>query len=292
MWSRPTTRRSRCKSTTARESRPAGSGSISVMQTIASSSMTTRPTAVVPGPERIFKDFEGYLQADAYSAHDALFVAGKIVEVGCWMHARRKFHEARTSDSTRSHLMLAWVAGLYEVEDDAKKRRKKHPDWDEATWYDYRHDLQLKRSRPILEAIHTWLESERPKALPKSPIGEAIGYALNHWAALIRPWEAGFLEIDNGASERAIKPVALGRKNWLFAGSDEGGRTAATLMSLCATCKGTGDRPVRLSPRRARSGEHAPQQPDRGTAAGPLETGGVGRPGWPKGIVIPRTVET
>ncbi len=76
--------------------------------------------------------------------------------------------------------------------------------------------------------------------LPKSPIGEAIGYALNHWAALIRPWEAGFLEIDNGASERAMKPVALGRKNWLFAGSDEGGKTAATLMSLCATCKELG----------------------------------------------------
>ena len=73
--------------------------------------------------------------------------------------------------------------------------------------------------------------------LPKSPIGEAIAYALNHWAALIRPLEAGFLEIDNGASERAMKPVALGRKNWLFAGSDNGGETAATLMSLCTTCK-------------------------------------------------------
>jgi hypothetical protein len=74
--------------------------------------------------------------------------------------------------------------------------------------------------------------------LPKSPIGEAIRYSLNHWNALIRPLEAGFLEIDNGASERAMKPVALGRKNWLFAGSDEGGKTAATLMSLCTTCKG------------------------------------------------------
>ena len=72
------------------------------------------------------------------------------------------------------------------------------------------------------------------------PSGEAIGYALNHWDALIRPLDAGFLEIDNGASERAMKPVALGRKNWLFAGSDEGGKTAATLMSLCTTCKDLG----------------------------------------------------
>ena len=189
------------------------------------------------GPARIFRGFEGYLQADGYAGYDALFKDGKIVEVGCWMHARRKFHEARTSDPTRSHLMLAWVAGLYEVEDDAKKAREKHPEWDDATWYAYRSDLRSKRSLAILETIHTWLETERPRVLPKSPIGEAFGYALNHWDALIRPWEAGFLEIDNGASERAIRPVALGRKNWLFAGSDEGGRTAATLMSLCATCK-------------------------------------------------------
>ncbi len=75
---------------------------------------------------------------------------------------------------------------------------------------------------------------------PKSLIGEAIGYALNHWSALIRPLEAGFLEIDNGASERALKPVAPGRKNWLFAGSDDRGKTAATLMSLCTTCKDLG----------------------------------------------------
>jgi transposase len=192
------------------------------------------------GPGRIFKGFEGYLQADAYSAYDALFVAGKIVEVGCWMHARRKFYDARTSDPVRSHLMLAWVVGLYDVEEDAKKARKKHPDWDDATWHAYRHDLRSKHSRPILEVIRAWLEIERAKVLPKSPMNEAIGYALNHWSALVRPWEAGFLEIDNGAGERAMKPVALGRKNWLFAGSDEGGKTAATLMSLCATCKELG----------------------------------------------------
>ena len=95
--------------------------------------------------------------------------------------------------------------------------------------------------------------------LPKSPIGEAIGYALNHWEALIRPLEAGFLEIDNGASERALKPVAIGRKNWLFAGSDNGGKTAAVLMSLCTTLQGSRDRPAGVSPRRARAGQHASQ---------------------------------
>jgi transposase len=195
------------------------------------------PDHSAAGPRRVFKGFQGYLQADACSVYDALFADGSIVEVGCWMHARRKFYDARASDPVRSHLLLAWVVGLYEVEEDAKKARKKHPEWDDAAWYAYRYELRLERSRPILDAIGAWLESEQPKVLPKSPIGEAIGYALNHRDALIRPLEAGFLEIDNGESERAMKPVAIGRKNWLFAGSDNGGKTAAVLMSLCATCK-------------------------------------------------------
>ncbi len=188
------------------------------------------------GPERVLKSFQGYLQADAYAAYDGLFTGGSIVEVGCWMHARRKFYEARTSDPERSHLALAWTVGLYKVEDDAKQERRKHPEWDDAAWHAYRYGLRLQRSRPILDAIRTWLDTQQSEVLPKSPIGEA----LNHWAALLRPLEAGFLEIDNGASERALKPVAIGRKNWLFAGSDEGGRTAAVLMSLCTTCKELG----------------------------------------------------
>lgn len=193
------------------------------------------PDHSAAGPQRVFKDFKGYLQADAYTGYDGLFASGKIIEVGCWMHARRKFHEARTSDPAGSHIALAWIGELYKIEEDAKKTRKKHPDWDDATWHSHRYELRLRRSRPILDALHAWLEGVR--VLPKSPIGEAISYALNHWTALMRPLEAGFLEMDNGASERALKPVALGRKNWLFAGSDTGGKTAATLMSLCATCQ-------------------------------------------------------
>jgi transposase len=149
------------------------------------------------------------------------------------MHARRKFYEARTSDPQRSHQALAWISLLYDVETDAKKRQTA----DYEAFVAFRHDLRNERSRPIFDKLHAWLEAELPKVLPKSPIGEAIQYALNHWEALKRPLEAGFLELDNGASERAFKPVALGRKNWLFAGSDKGGETAAVLMSLCTTCK-------------------------------------------------------
>jgi transposase len=195
---------------------------------------TYTPDRSGAGPAAIFEGYEGYLQADAYSAYDALFTSGTIIEVGCMMHARRKFYEARTSDPPRAHRALAWIKLLYDVEREAKEEH-------EAEGYEAfvaaRHALREERSRPIFQRLHDWLEAEAPKVLPKSPIGEAIRYALNHWAALERPLDEGFLELDNGACERAFKPVALGRKNWLFAGSDRGGETAAVLMSLCTTCK-------------------------------------------------------
>ena len=194
------------------------------------------PDRSATGPREIFRGFRGYLQADAYSAYDGLYTTGAIVEVGCLMHARRKFHEARTGDPQRSHQALAWIRLLYDIEDDVKGRET----GDHEAFVALRHRVRAERSRPIFDKFHDWLEAERPKVLPKSPIGEAIGYALNHWEALKRPLEAGFLELDNGACERAFKPVALGRKNWLFAGSDKGGQTAAILMSLCTTCKGLG----------------------------------------------------
>ena len=181
------------------------------------------------GPQQMLKGYEGYVQADAYAGYDALFADGKIQEVGCWMHARRKFYEARTTDPPRAHQALAWIGLLYKVEEEAREK-----ELDDAQ----RHALRQEKSRPILEKLKEWLDHEdQQRVLPKSPIGEAIGYARNHWGALERYLEAGFLEIDNGASERAMKPVALGRKNWLFAGSKAGGKTAAILMSLCTTCK-------------------------------------------------------
>jgi transposase len=181
------------------------------------------------GPQEMLKGYQGYLQADAYSGYDSLFTAGKIREVGCWMHARRKFYEARTTDPPLAHQALAWISLLYDLEEEAKEKKL-----DDAQ----RHALRQERSRPILTKLKEWLaHEEQQKVLPKSPIGEAIGYAQNHWGALERYLEAGVLEIDNGASERALKPVAIGRKNWLFAGSKAGGETAAILMSLCTTCK-------------------------------------------------------
>jgi hypothetical protein len=103
--------------------------------------------------------------------------------------------------------------------------------------------LRLEKSRPILDSFGKWLDVEASKILPRSPMGEAVSYARSNWAALNRYLESGILDIDNNASERALRTVALGRKNWLFAGSDAGGETAATLISLCMTCKAHGVEP-------------------------------------------------
>jgi transposase len=186
------------------------------------------------GPERVLAEYQaGYLQSDAYTAYDRIHARG-IVEVGCWAHARRKFYDARTTDPERSHQALAWISLLYEVERLAKKN-----DFDDAQ----RLALRQEKSLPVLTSFEAWMEQQLVRVLPKSPMGEALGYASRNRVALRRYLEAGFLEIDNNATERALRTVVLGRKNWLFAGSDNGGRTAATLISLTATCKALGVEP-------------------------------------------------
>jgi transposase len=186
------------------------------------------------GPERFLKDYKsGYLQSDAYAGYDGLHRRG-LVEVGCWAHARRKFHEARTSDPERSHAAIAWISGLYAVERVAREER-----WADARLMATRGE----RSRPRLESFGAWLEGEAKKVLPKSPIGEAIAYARSNWTALLRYLESPYLSIDNNATENAIRPIAVGRKNWLHLGSDRGGQTAATLLSLVQSCKNLGNEP-------------------------------------------------
>jgi transposase len=190
------------------------------------------------GPQRFLADYRGYLQADAFSGYDGLYLpdpctaAARIIEVACNAHARRKFYEARGSDALRSHQALAYYRQLYELERQAK-------DFSDAQRLQMRQDLAV----PILGQFHTWLEAQRPEVLPKSPMGEALGYALNNWAALVRYTEAGFLAIDNNVSEREMKRIAIGRKNWLTIGSPRGGQTAAVLFSITSTCHRLGIEP-------------------------------------------------
>jgi transposase len=182
------------------------------------------------GPRTFFQGYKGYLQVDAYSGYECLFTSGDIVEVACWAHTRRKFYDAQTSDAVRSFWMLGMIRGLYEGEEEVAQLDE------EAAKVAYRR----QHAKPLLATIEQWLLEHKDQVLPKSPLAEAIGYALNNWTALNRYVDGGYLSIDNNAAERALRAVAIGRKNWLFAGSDKGGRTAAILYSMVGTCKRLG----------------------------------------------------
>jgi transposase len=196
------------------------------------------PTHARDGPAAFLRNYCGFLQADAHNVYDGIYTP-ELLEVGCWAHCRRHFHEARDSDAARAHEALARIAALYAVEDEAKEqitlRQLSGAEADEL-----RRRLRQEQTVPLLTALCQWLRDQQAPVLPKSPMGLAIAYALRHWGALSRFTEHGFLAIDNNAAERALRAVAIGRKNWLFAGSDAGGNTAAVLYSMVATCKQLG----------------------------------------------------
>jgi len=182
------------------------------------------------GPTKFLRCFSGFLQADAYPGYDAIFdgltTTGTIVEVACWAHTRRKFFDARLSDAEGAHRAMAYIGQLYGVEKRAK-----------ALDADGRYTLRQAESLPILEQFKRWLDEEADRVLPKSPLGDAMSYTLSNWAALNRYTEDGDLAIDNNPAENALRGLCLGRKNWLFFGSDNGGNTAAVLFSMIASCQ-------------------------------------------------------
>ena len=180
------------------------------------------------GPMNFLKHFRGYLQCDAYAGYDELFRAsgGGIVEVACWAHARRKFVEAEKTAPALAHEAVARIKQLYAVEHEAK-----------ALDASSRAALRQQKATPLLAALKQWLDRERSKAIPRTPIADAFTYLANQWDALNVYTRDGRLAIDNNAAERAIKPFAIGRKNWMFFGSDRGGRVLATLSSFTATCE-------------------------------------------------------
>jgi transposase len=170
--------------------------------------------------------FRGYLQADAYAGYDVLFRLGGIVEVACWAHARRKFFEAKETDLARGLEVLARIKLLYEVEDAAKELSSAE-----------RLTMRQERASPLLVSLKTWLDEHYAKVLPRSAMGEAMAYTLSNWEALTRYAGDGDLPIDNNAVERMLKIIGLGRKNWMFAGSERGGQTAAVLFTIISSAK-------------------------------------------------------
>jgi len=184
------------------------------------------PTRSGQGPLGWLGPWKGFLQADAYAGYDKLYARGDVIEVACWAHARRKFFDAQESDPPRSLWMLEMIRRLYAVEESI--RDKSPPE---------RLCLRQAQSTPILEQIHLWLIEQQAQVLPRSPIAQAMGYALNQWPALLIYTSDPRLSIDNNVAERALRRVAIGRKNWLFAGHDESAQNHAILWSLIASAQ-------------------------------------------------------
>jgi hypothetical protein len=178
-------------------------------------------------PASHLQDFRGVLQVDGYAGFERLTTPGDIVLAACWAHARRKFydlHEATGSPIAAEALRR--IAELYAIERSIRGRSAKE-----------RRHVRYTSARPLIEMMKPWLEMELGRVPPAGPLAEAIRYALARWPALTRFLDDGRIELDNNPVERAIRPIALGRKNHLFAGSDGGGVRWATICSLIATAK-------------------------------------------------------
>ena len=186
------------------------------------------------GPLEFFKNYRGYFMADQYPGYDGLFnvdvtvdrKTGDIISVACWAHARRNFVDAQKTAPRPAMEILTLISKLYKIEAEEKKSTPER-----------RRAIRQQDSKPILDKIKLWLDANMPLHLPQSPMRQAINYALRIWKELNVYLEDGRIPIDNNLAENAIRPIALGRKNWLFLGSEAGGHTAAILMTFCATCR-------------------------------------------------------
>ncbi len=183
------------------------------------------PSRKRDGPREFLKNYSGYMQADAFAGYDCIFVGGGVVEVACMAHARRKFLNAFESHQTSAGEILKLIQDLYAIEKSVKDQKAEEK------------VLARQAALPILESMKSWMLAEKLIVLPKSPLGQAINYTLKNWDALQVYVTDGDLTIDNNLAENALRPIAVGRKNWMFAGSDNGGNTAAILASVVATCK-------------------------------------------------------
>ncbi|QHT67374.1 IS66 family transposase [Rhodocytophaga rosea] len=180
------------------------------------------------GPAKLLKNYKGYLQTDGYVAYDQFETREDIVLVGCMAHARRYFEHALDNDKARAEKVLLWIQQLYAVEREAREKNLSTAD---------RYLLRQQKARPVMDLLGEWLVAEHSKVLPKSAIGKAIYYLVARYNKIYLYLEDGRLEIDNNPVENAIRPVALGRKNYLFAGSHAGAQRAAIVYSLLGSCK-------------------------------------------------------
>ncbi|MFQ5917587.1 MAG: IS66 family transposase [Candidatus Binatia bacterium] len=177
-------------------------------------------------PLNFLGDYQGYIHADAYSGYDELFRNDGVIEVGCWVHARRKFDEAASSRPQEATEIMARIAGLYRLEAECAEMKPED-----------RARQRQQHAGPILDGIFARIEELKPATLPSEPLRKAMDYALNQRQALCRYLDDGQLKPDNNTAENAIRPLALGRKNWMFAGSERGARATALFLGLIHSCK-------------------------------------------------------
>jgi transposase len=200
------------------------------------------------GPEAFLEGYRGYLQADALAQYEGLYGPDQVAHCCCWAHARRKFVAAADGGEERAQAALERIGQLYTIEralppllppsDEpavAEQRRQRE---------EQRRQRRQQQAAPVVAALKQWLDEHKSQVLPKSALGQAVGYALNNWEALQRYLEQGYLAIDNNLSERTLRAIALGRNNWGVVGSETGGQTAAVLYSVVGTCKHLGIDPL------------------------------------------------
>lgn len=176
--------------------------------------------------EELYRDFKGFLQTDLYAGYSKVYVPECTVRVGCLAHVRRRFIKAEETTPRESGTILKKLAELYQIEKQARELS-----------FDERRLVRQRKSKKLFQSLEVLLRDLQLRVLPKTPLREAIDYALSQWEALVLPLEHGMLELDNNAIERQIRPIAVGRHNWLFAGNERGAKWAACLFSLIATCK-------------------------------------------------------
>lgn len=180
------------------------------------------------GPSLLLKDFKGYLQTDGYTVYDFIAKRKGITHLNCMAHARRGFDKAKDYDKEKAEYALDMFQKLYAIEQEAREANLSQAE---------RHELRLEKALPVLNELGKWMVETYKTSRPKSPIGKAVAYCIPRWDNLINYLNDGSLEIDNNLAENAIRPIALGRKNYLFAGSHRGAERAAMFYSFFGTCK-------------------------------------------------------
>lgn len=180
------------------------------------------------GPSEILNNFKGHLQADGYQVYEDFDDSAGITLLHCMAHARRKFSEALQNDKDRSEYVLQYMQQLYAIEEQARDKKMS---------FDETYQLRQQQAVPILQHLGKWMKENYLQVTPKSSIGKALAYSIERWEKLCIYTTNGMLRIDNNPVENSIRPVAIGRKNYLFAGSHNAAQESAMIYSMLGTCK-------------------------------------------------------